>query len=123
MKLQQRGYFDLTTEDGTQVLHFSANCWYNLLEDTGKQADTFGKELQDEFAKDAPDTLTVLNLLTDLAFSAAKAYDQEEGNEITYTRYKVRDWMAKLKEGDSAAFVAAMTGAIQVPDMGKKKPK
>ena len=115
--MTQRGYYTLKSG---QKLHFSANCWYNLLEDTGMQADEFGKKLQAEFDKDVPDTLTTLNLLTDLAFAAAKAYDQEEGNAITYTRFKVRDWMAQLKKEDSAAFVRAMTGSTEVPQqMGK----
>ena len=110
--MTQRGYYTLPAG---QKLHFSANCWYNLLDDTGMEADEFGTKLQAEFDKKKQDTLKILNLLTDLAFAAAKAYDQEEGNEITYTRYKIRDLMAQLKEEDSADFVKAMTGATDVP--------
>ena len=113
--MKQRGYYDLKTEDGVQTLHFSANCWYNVLEDTGMEADVFGKALQDEFDAKKQDTLKILNLLTDLAFAAAKAYDQEQGNEIEYNRFKVRDWMAGLKETDSEAFVHAMTGSSEIP--------
>ena len=120
MKAKQRGYYELKTEEGSQWLHFSANCWYNLLEDTGMEADVFGNKLQSEFDKKKPDTLKALNLLTDLAFAAAKAYDQEQDNEITYNRFKVRDWMAGLKETDSAAFIMAMTGASEIPNDGKK---
>ena len=119
--MTQRGKYDLRTDKGTQTLHFSANCWYNLLEDTGKQSDEFSVELGTAFSEEPIDTLKVLNLLTDLAFAAAKAYDQEEGNDITYTRFKVRDWMAGLKEADSEHFVKAMTGSNDIPIVKGKK--
>lgn len=110
--MTQRGYYTLKSG---QKLHFSANAWFNLLEDTGMQADEFGKKLQAEFDKDEPDTLITLNLLTDLVFAAAKAYDQEEGNEIKYTFFKVRDWVAQLTEEDSAGLLQAMTGSTELP--------
>ena len=122
--MKQRGYYDLKTDEGVQTLHFSANCWYNVLEDTGMQADVFGNKLQELFNAKVPDTLKILNHLTDLAYAAAKAYDQEQGNKIEYNRFKVRDWMASLKEEDSNAFALAMTGASEVPDKkGKQKRK
>ena len=113
--MTQRGYYTLPNG---QKLHFSANCWYNLLEDTGMQADKFGNKLQAEFDKSNPDILKTLNLLTDLAFAAAKAYNQEEGIDINFTRFKIRDVMAQLKEEDSVAFVKAMTGAGEVNTLG-----
>ena len=115
-----RGYYEL--ENG-QELHFSANCWYNLLEDTGMQADDFGKRLQEEFDKEEQDMLAVLNLVTDIAYAAAKAFDQEEGNEITYNRFNIRDWMTKtMKDEKSGAdFMRAMAGSSEVSqDLGKK---
>ena len=115
MKAKQNGYYKLPSG---QYLHFSTNCWFNLLEDTGKQVDQFGLELQAEFDKDKVDVLKVVNLLTDLAFAAAKAHDQEEGIEISYNRFKVRDWVSQLKDTDSEEFMAAMTASIQVPIEG-----
>ena len=119
--MKQRGYY--TLESG-QKLHFSANCWYNLLEDTGMQADEFGTKLQAEFDKEDPNTLDSLNLITDIAFAAAKAYDQEEGNEITYNRFKIRAWMTETMkdEASGAEFMQAMMGAQDIPEQkGKKK--
>ena len=114
--MKQRGYYTLPSG---QKLHFSANCWYNLLEDTGMQSDEFGDKLQAEFNKKKQDVLKTLNLLTDLAFAAAKAHNQEEGIDINFNRFQIRDQMAQLKESDSEAFVKAMTGASEVPSEGK----
>ena len=113
--MKQRGYFELPTEKGVQLLHFSANAWYNLLEDTGKQVDQFGRELDKEYSKKKQDVLKILNLLTDLAYAAAKAHDQEAGNDIAYNRFNVRTWMANLTAEDSEAFVAAMLNANTPP--------
>ena len=115
MKTKQRGYFALTTPNGTQLLHFSANCWYNLLEDTGMQAGEFSAKLGEEFSKDKADELVTLNLLTDIAFAAAKAHDQENNIDIIYNRFNVRNWMSHLKAEEGKAFWEAMTHSSVAP--------
>ena len=111
--MTQRGYFDLpTTGKEVQTLHFSSNCWYNLLEDTGKELDVFGKDLQDAFASENPNNLQLLDLLTDLAYAAAKAYDQEEGNEMAYNRFKIRHWVNNMDETTILEFANVMSGSI-----------
>ena len=118
--MNNRGRF--TLESGQQ-LHFSANAWYNLLEDTGMQADEFGVKLEKALKKKKPDLLESLNLVTDIAWAAAKAYDQEEGNEITYNRFKIRHLMTETMkdEAKGAQFYQALIGAQETPDqLGKK---
>ena len=119
METKQLGYFKLPTDNGTQMLHFSVNAWFNLKEDTGMEFVEVGTKilaLHEENVKD----LEVLNLLTDVAYAAAKAYDQEEGNEIKYNRYNVRAWMGALGVNDSLDFWNSMVGSTVVPEDEKK---
>ena len=121
MENTQRGYFTLPTPEGTKTLHFSTNCWYNLLEDTGMQLDAFGNNLDAQLKDPEANMLNIVNSITDLAYAAAKAYDQEESNEIEYNRFKVRTWISNLSAEQSEEFMRAMMSSIQAP--GKKEAK
>ena len=113
--MKQRGYFKLPTETGTIDLHFSANCWFNLQEYTGMTISEFGKALEAEYAKDSQNTLKILDMLTDLAYAAAKANSQERNEDVTYNRFNIRTWMANLDGNRAAEFIAAMQYANHIP--------
>ncbi len=113
-KTVQQGYYKL--KGVNKWLHFSMNCWVNLKQDSGKDIGTFGKEYDDA------DTIGKFMILTEVAYAAAKAYDQEEGNDIDYNIFKVRTWMEALKEDDAKDFMLAMSHSINLP-VGKKVAK
>ena len=93
MKDKQIGYHELPNG---QKLHFSINAWYILEEDTGYKPQEFLADLIEEGGKEEPNEFTLLSLITDLTFAACKAYDLEEGNEITYNKYKTRSLIATM---------------------------
>lgn len=91
--MNQIGYYELPNG---QKLHFSINAWYVLEEDTGYKPQDFIADLFEEGSREEPNEFTILSLLTDLTFAACKAYDLEEGNEITYNKYKIRALIAGM---------------------------
>ena len=106
---KHRGYYDLKTVDGTKTLHFAANCWLNLLEDTKMEFDVFTKNFMK--AEEEKDILGVVNYMTDVIFAAAKAYDQEKGNEVDYNWFNVRNWVGALGEAEGAAITETITSS------------
>ena len=111
------GYYQLPNK---QWLHFSTNCWFNLQQNTGKDVLTWNKEYTEFNKKD--DILGQYNLLAELAFAAARAYDQEEGNEIKYNFFKVRSWMDTLNGQHAMDFFNAMSWNLGLPkEPGKQK--
>lgn len=93
MNTKQTGYYTLPNG---QNLHFSINAWYILEEETGYKPQEFLADLIEESSRKEPNEFTLLTLLSDLTFAACKAYDLEEGNEITYNRFKIRSIVANL---------------------------
>ena len=114
--MKHRGQYALP---GGQKVKFSANCWFNLLEETGLQFDEFAKKLEDEYKKDSPNEIEVAKLLTELGYAAAKAYDQENGIEISYNKFNVREWMLSMDAESASGFLSAMTDSVHVPSKGK----
>ena len=115
---KHRGYYDLKTVDGTKTLHFAANCWLNLLEDTKMEFDVFTKNFMK--AEEEKDILGVVNYMTDVIFAAAKAYDQEKGNEVDYNWFNVRNWVGALGEAEGAAITETITSSVEIPKEEKK---
>jgi hypothetical protein len=93
MNTKQTGYYTLPNG---QNLHFSINAWYILEEETGYKPQEFLADLIEESSRKEPNEFTLLTLLSDLTFAACKAYDLEEGNEVTYNRFKIRSMVANL---------------------------
>jgi hypothetical protein len=93
MNTKQTGYYTLPNG---QNLHFSINAWYILEEETGYKPQEFLADLIEESSRKEPNEFTLLTLLSDLTFAACKAYDLEEGNEVTYNRFKIRSIVANL---------------------------
>lgn len=120
MKIKQNGYLAIKIGDDKNKkvekwLHFSTNCWFNLEEDTGKDVLSF----MDQMNKG--NTTQQFKDICQIAFAAMKAYDQENGNDIDYNIYKVRDWLSQnLDEKSAERFVAAMTWNIDLPDSAGK---
>ena len=123
--MTRRGYFNLTTEEGVQTLHFSANAWYNLLDETDLQLNEFGNKLADKYQelakwvdkgnikKQSKVEREIADLLTELAYAAALAHDQEEGIEPTYNKFKVRSWITSLSDAEAAQFGMAMSDSVK----------
>lgn len=93
MNTKQTGYFTLPNG---QNLHFSINAWYILEEETGYKPQEFIADLIEEGSREEPNEFTLLSMLSDLTFAACKAYDMEEGNEVTYNRFKIRSIIAAM---------------------------
>lgn len=93
MKTEQLGYYKLPNG---MMMHFSINAWYELEKDTGLSPQQFLQEFGEESGREEPNEFILLDLVTDYVYAACKAYDLEEGNEITYNRYKIRDILVTL---------------------------
>ena len=66
----------------------------NLQELTGKDITTWGKDLKDK------DTFGQGLAICELMYAAMAAFDQEEGNDIDYNIYKVRNWGVEAMNND-----------------------
>jgi hypothetical protein len=121
MKNTQQGYYTLPNG---QQLHFSINAWYILEEDTGFTPEAFLNMLAEEaVAKEANDML-LLDLLTDLVYSAARAYDLEEGVESNYNRFKIRAILVELGiEGIAELNEALLSNSTLQYSLGKTAPQ
>ena len=89
MKTKQIGYYQFPNEGLN--LHFSINSWFNLEEDTGLTSSQFLTEFGTELQKEDRNEFVLLDLITDLCLSAARAYCQEEDLEFDYNRFKMRN--------------------------------
>ncbi len=91
--MEQKGYYTLPNG---QKMHFSINAWFNLEKDAGMSPQQYMTEFGEEASQEEPNEFRLLDLLTDLVYASCKAYDQEEGNEITYNRFKIRGELVKM---------------------------
>lgn len=85
---EQQGYYTLPNG---QKLHMSINAWFELEKDTGLKPQEFLGDFLEEGSKKEPNEFVLLDLLTDLVFASAKAYNLEEGVEEKLNRYKLRN--------------------------------
>ena len=62
--------------------------------------------------------------LSQLAFAGLAAYDQEEGNDVDYNAFKVRDWLYNALE-DNPSIAEEMLAVMEksFSQVGKKQPK
>ena len=117
--MEQIGYYTLPNG---QTMHFSINAWYNLEKDAGFTPQEYLKQFGEEASLAQPNEYVLLDLLTDLVYASCKAYDQEEGNEIKYNRYKVRDMLIQL-DGEQIADLNnnMLTNSTIETSLGKRK--
>ena len=113
-----RGYYEFPIGEGkTKTMHFSMNFVFLLQEIVEEDLNVWLKKL------DKLDRIQQGLALSQLTFAGLAAYDQEEGNEIDYNVYKIRDWLFNaLQEDENIAkeLLVVMTAAFN--DVGKKKP-
>lgn len=108
-----RGYHTIKTDNINLPIHFSANSWFNLLQDTGMQFDEFGEKLDEVFSAEKVDELEAVEVFTALVYSAALAYHQEEGIDLPVNRFKLRDLMANISEEDVRGVLNAMNESVK----------
>ena len=89
-KTPQNGYYRLKTDDSELMLHFSMNAWYDLKERTGMDIAEYSVAL--EKGTDFDKAIS----LSEIIFSAIKAYSLEENEEIDVTIYKIRGWLGTI---------------------------
>ena len=87
MSNKQQGYFTL---DNGQKIHLSINAWFIIEEETGLKPQEFLAQLIEEGSKKEPNEFILLDLLTDLVYAGAKAYNLEEGVKEEVNRFKLR---------------------------------
>ena len=115
---KQRGYLQLDTPDGAKWMHFSMNALVNLKNSTGLDVATWGQEL------DKADTLDQGVMICDLIHSGMLAFDQEEGNNVDYNVFKVRNWAIEAMNNDdnlAKDIFEVLTLSMGKPKEGKKQ--
>lgn len=115
-KLQ--GYIDLPTAEGPKTMHFSMNFIFNLQEIVEEDVVTWLSKLDD--LGDVDKAFATCQII----FSALAAYDMEEGNQIDYNVYKVRNWIFDALNDDPNTMtniLNTMTKSIENKMLGKKK--
>ena len=105
-----RGYYEFPIGEGkTKTMHFSMNFVFLLQEIVEEDLNVWLKKL------DKLDRIQQGLALSQLTFAGLAAYDQEEGNEIDYNVYKIRDWLFNaLQEDENIAkeLLVVMTACI-----------
>ena len=99
MANKKRGYYSLKIGGKNRTMHFSMNFWANFTDLLNIPLDG----LSTLFEKGVS-----IKTIRTLIYSALLAYDQEEGNEIDYTIYKVGSWLDELPAEKIEEIVGAM---------------
>ena len=82
-----------------RTLHFSMNFWAELTEDLNISLDQLGSIFENGVS---------LNAIRSIIYCGLLAYDQEEGNEIDYNKYKVGSWLEDMDGDQLTKIVEAM---------------
>ena len=88
MANKKRGYYTTTIGGQKRTMHFSMNFWAAFTEELGMPLDKIGDIFSGGIS---------INGIRALIYSGLLAYDQEEGNEIDYTVFKVGSWLEDLE--------------------------
>ena len=114
-----RGYYEFPIGEGkTKTMHFSMNFVCLLQQIVEEDLTVWVAKL------DKLDHIQQGLALSQLVFSGLAAYDQEEGNEIDYNVYKIRDWLYNaLREDKNLAIDLLKVMTDSFNDVGKTKPK
>ena len=84
-----KGYYSLELGGKKRTLHFSMNFWAALTEELGVSLQELDKVFNNEMALSSVRAIVYCGLL---------AYDQEEGNEINYNKFKVGSWLEDMTQ-------------------------
>ena len=99
MANKKRGYYTLSIGGRKRTMHFSMNFWSAFTEEMNIPLDKIGEVFAGGVS---------LTGIRALVYSGLLAYDQEEGNEIDYTLYKVGAWLDDMNAGELEKIVNAM---------------
>ena len=102
MANKKRGYISVKLGGKQRTLHFSMNFWAALTDDLNISLDELGSIFQGGVSISAIRSIVYCGLL---------AYDQEEGNEIDYNKFKVGSWLEDLDADGLANIITAMTNS------------
>jgi len=99
MANKKRGYYTLKIGGKNRTMHFSMNFWANFTDILNVPLD----QIANVFEKGVS-----LSVIRSLIYSALLAYDQEEGNEVTYNQFKVGMWLEDFNADELDKVVNAM---------------
>lgn len=99
MANKKRGYYTLTIGGRKRTMHFSMNFWSAFTDCLDIPLDKIGDIFNGGVS---------LTGIRALVYSGILAYDQEEGNEIDYTIYKVGSWLDDMNADELEKIVNAM---------------
>ena len=99
MANRKRGYYSIKMGGKSRTMHFSMNFWANFTDELKVPIEQIGDVFQKGIS---------LSSIRALIYSALLAFDQEEGNEIDYTIYKVGSWLDELPAEKIEDIVNAM---------------
>lgn len=97
---KQRGYYKLKIGGKLRTLHFSMNFWSAFCDELGIKLEQIG-----EVFANGLDLKTIRAIF----YAGLLANDQEEGNEIDYTIFKVGAWLEDITPEQIQEVVGAMT--------------
>ena len=95
-----KGYYSLELGGKKRTLHFSMNFWAALTEGLGVSLQELDKVFNNEMALSSVRAIVYCGLL---------AYDQEEGNEINYNKFKVGSWLEDMTQDQFNEMIQSLT--------------
>lgn len=99
MANKKRGYLDIQLGGKKRTLHFSMNFWVEFTEQLGVSLTDIGDVFSGGMS---------LSGIRALIYSALRANDLEQGNEVDYTLYSVGNWLEDLEAEKINEIVEAM---------------
>lgn len=99
MANKKRGYLDIQLGGKKRTLHFSMNFWVEFTEQLGISLTDIGNVFNGGMS---------LSGIRALIYSAIRANDLEQGNEVDYTLYSVGEWLDDLEAEKINEIVEAM---------------
>jgi hypothetical protein len=100
MANRKRGFYTVKLGGKNRTLHFSMNFWANFTEEMDLPIDQIGNVFQGGVS---------ITAIRALVYSALLANEQEQGNEIDFTKFSVGEWLEDLDASELEKIVEAMT--------------
>jgi|TARA_R100000149_G_C5774948_1_gene73611 hypothetical protein len=100
MANRKRGFYTVKLGGKNRTLHFSMNFWANFTDEMDLPIDKIGSVFEGGVS---------ITAIRALVYSALLANEQEQGNEIDFTIFKVGTWLDDLDASELESIVEAMT--------------